>query len=34
MAIQRKMLGDILVENGLIDQSQLEQALAEQKNNQ
>lgn len=33
MAIQRKMLGDILVDNGLIEQSQLEQALAEQKLN-
>lgn len=31
MAIQRKMLGEILAENGLIDQNQLEQALAEQK---
>lgn len=33
MTIQRKMLGEILVENGLIDQNQLDQTLAEQDNN-
>ena len=32
MAIQRKLLGDILLENGLLTKPQLEQALAEQKN--
>lgn len=32
MAIQRKLLGDILLENRLLSKSQLEQALAEQKN--
>ncbi len=32
MATQRKMLGDILVENGLISEEQLTQALADQKN--
>ena len=31
MATQRKMLGDILIENGLISEEQLAQALAEQK---
>ncbi len=31
MAMQRKMLGDILVENGLITKEQLAQALADQK---
>lgn len=31
MALQRKMLGDILVENGLISEEQLAQALADQK---
>jgi len=32
LATQRKMLGDILVENGLISEEQLTQALADQKN--
>lgn len=32
MATQRKMLGDIFVENGLISEEQLTQALADQKN--
>lgn len=32
MAIQRKLLGDILLENGLLSKTQLEEALAEQKN--
>lgn len=32
MATQRKMLGDIVVENGLISEEQLTQALADQKN--
>lgn len=31
MAVQRKLLGDILLENGLITKNQLEDALAEQK---
>ena len=31
MATQRKMLGDILVENRLISEEQLAQALADQK---
>jgi len=31
VATQRKMLGDILIENGLISEEQLAQALAEQK---
>ena len=32
MAIQRKLLGDILLENRLLSKSQLEEALTEQKN--
>jgi len=31
VAIQRKLLGDILLENGLLSKTQLEEALAEQK---
>jgi type IV pilus assembly protein PilB len=31
MAVQRKMLGDILFENGLLTEAQLEEALTEQK---
>lgn len=31
MAVQRKLLGDVLLENGLLSKSQLEEALAEQK---
>ncbi len=31
MAVQRKLLGDVLLENGLVSKSQLEEALAEQK---